>query len=134
MRERFSQELVVEGLERPVQSADAAFVEQVFEVIEAHLADTGFTVGMLADGVGMSQSQLKRRLRAIADQSPVEVIRTYRLQRAAKLLQGRAGTVSEVAYAVGFGSVSYFSKVFREHTGSLPSQVLAEADEPEPAG
>ena len=136
MRERFSQELVIEGLDRPIQSADAAFIEHVFDVIEEHLADSDFTVGMLADGVGMSQSQLKRRLRAIADQSPVEVIRTYRLQHAVKLIQGRAGTVSEIAYAVGFGSVSYFSKVFREHTGMLPSQMLAEAeaDPVEPAG
>ncbi len=74
----------------------------------------------------MSQSQLKRKLRAIADQSPVELIRTYRLERAAKLLRGRAGTVSEVAYDVGFNSVSYFAKVFREHTGKLPSEMLAE--------
>lgn len=127
MRERFSQELVVELFERPVRSADAAFVERVFAVIDEHLGDADFTVAQLAEGVGVSQSQLKRKLRAIADQSPVEVVRTYRLERAAKLLDGRAGTVSEVAYEVGFHSVSYFSKVFREHTGKLPSQVLADA-------
>ncbi len=127
MRERFSQEFVFELFERPVQSADAAFVEHVVAVIEEHLGDADFTVAQLADGVGVSQSQLKRKLRAIADQSPVELVRTYRLQRASKLLGGRAGTVSEVAYEVGFHSVSYFSKVFREYTGKLPSQVLAEA-------
>jgi CheY-like chemotaxis protein len=129
MRERFSQEFVFELLDRPVQSADAAFVERVFAAIEAHVGDVDFTVAQLADGVGVSQSQLKRKLRAVADQSPVELIRTYRLERAAKLLGGRAGTVSEVAYEVGFSSVSYFSKVFREHTGKLPSQVLAEAQD-----
>ena len=128
MRERYSQELVLEPLNRPVQSADAAFVERVYETIEDHLGDTDFTVGALAEGVGLSESQLKRKLRAILDRSPVEVIRTYRLERAAKLLRGHAGGVSEIAYRVGFNSVSYFSKTFREHTGQLPSEVLAEAE------
>ncbi|MEM1043939.1 MAG: response regulator [Bacteroidota bacterium] len=127
MRERFSQEVVLEPLDRPVRSADAAFLEGLYQIVEAHLDDAGFTVVQLAEEAAISPAQLKRKLRAIADQTPVELIRTYRLRRAEKLLRGQAGTVSEIAYAVGFNSVSYFAKVFRELTGKRPSDALADA-------
>ncbi|NNF27022.1 MAG: response regulator, partial [Gemmatimonadetes bacterium] len=129
MRDRFSQEIVLEPLDRPVQSADVAFMESIYAIVEAHLNDPDFTVARLAEEAAISQAQLKRKLRAIADQTPVELVRTYRLKRAEKLLRGRAGTVSEIAYDVGFNSVSYFAKVFRELTGKLPSEVMAEAEE-----
>jgi AraC-like DNA-binding protein len=53
--------------------------------------------------------------------SPSDLIRTARLDRAADLLAARAGTVSEVAYGVGFKSVAHFSNAFLTHTGSRPS-------------
>ncbi len=129
MRERFSQEVVLEPLDRPVQSADAAFLESLYAIVESHIDDADFTVVQLAEEAAISPAQLKRKLRAIADQTPVELIRTYRLRRAEKLLRGRAGTVSQIAYDVGFNSVSYFAKVFRELTGKLPSEVLATVEE-----
>jgi AraC-like DNA-binding protein len=49
-----------------------------------------------------------------------------------QLLAGNAGSVSEVAYGVGFKSVSHFSKCFREHTGITPSQFVAQKSSPNP--
>lgn len=128
LRERFSDEVLLQPLGLPVQSAQAAFMERIFEIIEQHVGDADFTIADLADEAGISQSQLKRKLRAIVDKSPVELVRLYRLERAATLLRGRAGTVSEVAYQVGFSSASYFSKVFREHFDRLPSVVRDETE------
>ena len=106
-----------------VDSAEAAFVASVREAIEAELADEDFSVERLAAAVGLSRSQLHRRLRDVLGQTPSEAIRTMRLERALQLLEAGAGTVSEVAYAVGFKSVSHFSNSFQRHHGRRPSEV-----------
>lgn len=133
LREQFSQEVVIQPSEVVVSSAEAAFLERVRDVVELHLEDSNFTVGALASEVGLSESQLKRRMRAAVDQSPVEFIRNLRLERAAQLLRQRAGNVGDVAFAVGFQNLSYFSKCFRARFDAAPSQYLvqqAEGDEP----
>ena len=108
-----------------VASAEAAFVASVREAIEAGLGDEDFNVGRLAEAVGLSRSQLHRRLKDALDETPSAAIRTMRLERAAQLLEARAGTVSEVAYAVGFKSVAHFSTSFQKHHGRRPSDVTA---------
>ena len=69
----------------------------------------------------MSRSHLHRQLKALAGQTPTDLIRTTRLARATHLLAARAGTVSEVAYAVGFKSVAHFSNAFHARYGCRPS-------------
>ena len=108
-------------------SADNVFLEAVREVVERHLGDEAFSVERLAEAVGVSRGHLHRQLRALDGRTPSEVIRTMRLERAAQLLAAGAGTVSEVAYAVGFKSVSHFSRAFDGHLGVRPSQYAAGA-------
>ncbi len=108
-------------------SADDAFVAAVRAAIDERLSDETFSVGALAGAVGMSRSHLLRRTTALMDAPPSDLIRTARLDRAATLLAARAGTVSEVAYGVGFKSVAHFSDAFLAHTGSRPS-VYAEVE------
>ena len=103
-----------------VTSADEAFLEQVREAIEAHLSDDTFSVAQLAEVSGVSRGHLHRQLKALAGKTPTDLIRTMRLERAARLLDGCAGTVSEVAYAVGFKSVGHFSDSFMNQFG-LPT-------------
>ncbi len=102
-------------------SADAVFLSGVRSAVEAHLSDEHFSVDRLAASVGLSRSQLHRRLRETAGASPSDVLRRMRMERAAGLLAARAGTVSEVAYAVGFKSVAHFSNSFQDHYGCRPS-------------
>jgi AraC-like DNA-binding protein len=103
-------------------SSDVAFLERVRLVIEGNLEDETFNVDTLADEVGLSRVHLYRRLRRLIDRSPSELIRTIRLERGAQLLAQEAGSISEVAYGVGFKSVSHFSRSFREHYGCTPSK------------
>ena len=104
-----------------VSVSDAVFLERVHDAVEARLADEDFTVEDLAEAVSQSRSNLHRRMRLLTDQPPSAFIRRVRLERAAALLSEREGTVSEVAYAVGFKSVSHFSQSFRKAYGVSPS-------------
>ena len=125
LRERFRSERAnVHASKVSVKSGDDAFLEQLREAVEAGMADEDFNVDRLAEGVGMSRGHLHRRIRALLDESPTDFIRRIRLERAQQLLAGRAGSVSEVAYGVGFKSVSHFSKCFREHAGVTPSHFV----------
>jgi transcriptional regulator GlxA family with amidase domain len=60
----------------------------------------------------------------VTGESPGELIRRMRLERASQLLEQHAGTVAEVAYRVGFSSVSHFSKVFKDRFGANPSEYM----------
>lgn len=101
--------------------ASSLYLSRVIAEIDANLHDSGYRVGTLALALSTSESQLKRRLRALKGCSPVELIRQRRLEQAARLLEKGAGTISEIGYATGFNSPSYFTKCFREHYGMTPS-------------
>jgi AraC-like DNA-binding protein len=73
--------------------------------------------------MGMSRMQLHRKLTALTAQSPGEFIRYIRLHRAMELLQKDTGTVSEIAYMVGFSDPSYFATSFHRQFGKAPSEI-----------
>lgn len=106
-------------------SADEAFVAEVEAAILAHLGDETFTVERLAGAVGLSRSQLGRRLKATTGATPTSTLRAVRLAEAARLIAAEVGTVSEIAYAVGFNSVAHFSRAFRAEFGVAPSEYAA---------
>jgi len=101
--------------------ADEVFLKKVLAAVEKHLAEEDFDVETLADEVAMSRAQLNRKLRALTSQSVREFVQSIRLQRAAELLQKKVGTIAEVAFMVGFGDPSYFTKSFRKQFGKTPS-------------
>ncbi len=96
----------------------AAFRKQV----EAHLADSEFSVETLAQALNLSRVQMYRKVKALTGNTPVELIREARLQRADELLHLHRYTVSEVAYQVGFSSPSYFTKCYKEQFGHTPGE------------
>jgi signal transduction histidine kinase/ligand-binding sensor domain-containing protein/DNA-binding response OmpR family regulator len=106
----------------PVISADDRFLQRAREAVENHLDDEDLQVEDLCREVGLSRSQFHRKLKALTGQSATGFIRAHRLQRAADLLAGGYGNVTEVAYAVGFQSLSYFARCFREQYGVPPSE------------
>jgi signal transduction histidine kinase/DNA-binding response OmpR family regulator len=122
LRERFRKEMILEPKEFAVTSMDEQFLQKAMAVVEQNLSDAEFSTDEFARRVAMSRSQLHRKLHALTGQSTHEFIRTYRLKRAAQLLQHHAGTVSEICYDVGFNSLSHFAKAFREQFGQSPSE------------
>ncbi|NNE68795.1 MAG: helix-turn-helix domain-containing protein [Rhodothermales bacterium] len=104
---------------------DVRFVRRAQEGVEANLSNPNFGVRELSAEMGLSARQLQRRLRETTGQSPNSFIRSIRLQQAARQLEQGSEPVSQVAYAVGFNSLSYFAKCFREHFGRNPSEFTA---------
>ncbi|MBB3841519.1 DNA-binding response OmpR family regulator/two-component sensor histidine kinase, partial [Runella defluvii] len=104
------------------QQLDNQFIERIRSVIEAHLSESNFDVEGLCKELKISRTNLHRKLKALTGTSATEFIRKIRLQRAAQLAQKETMTVSEIAYQVGFESLSYFSKSFQEEFGMLPSE------------
>ena len=104
------------------QQLDNQFIQRIRSVIEAHLSESNFDVEGLCKELKISRTNLHRKLKALTGTSATEFIRKIRLQRAAQLAQKETMTVSEIAYQVGFESLSYFSKSFQEEFGMLPSE------------
>ncbi|WP_428665806.1 ATP-binding protein [Runella sp.] len=129
LRQKYAQPLVLNVTEsvkaEPKEATiDEQFLQKVNAVIERFVADSQFDVETFAAEVGMTSVQLRRKLKALMGQTVTEYIRNYRLEKAAELLRKKAGTVSEIAYRVGFESLSYFSKVFVEKYGVSPSEYI----------
>lgn len=79
----------------------------------------------LSQEVALSTRQLLRRLKSLTGLSTTDYIQEVKLQKARHLLENKAyQTISEVAYASGFSTSSYFTKVFKKHFGKLPGDYL----------
>lgn len=122
LRERYSRSLTLQPSEVAVTSVDEKFLQKVLTIMEINLSNCDFDVETFCRGVGMSRAHLHRKLTALTGQSASEFIRVFRLKRAASLLEQQAGNISEVAYGVGFNSLTYFAKCFREQYGQTPSE------------
>lgn len=131
LRERYAtcQETsdALSGLLAPAQGisvADSAFLSQVNTAIAENLSEESFDIQELASLLRVSRNTLHRRLRTLVGLPPSEYLRRARLERATCLLDTQEWNVSEVAYAVGFKSVSYFSQCFKEEHGVTPSSYM----------
>ena len=103
-------------------SLDGQFLAKVRSVVEQNIGNSFFSVEMLAEEVNLSRAQLFRKLKALLNTSPRELINDIRLQRAAYLIRAKTDNVSRIGYAVGFSEQSYFSKRFRKKYGVSPSE------------
>jgi signal transduction histidine kinase/ligand-binding sensor domain-containing protein/DNA-binding response OmpR family regulator len=127
LRERFSHESALKPKDIAITSADERFLQRAMDTIEAQIGNPDFSVNDFGKKVGLSHSQLHRKIRALTDRSPIEFIRTLRLKRAADLLKQHFGNVAEIAYEVGFNNPSYFAECFRKLFGKSPSEYAANA-------
>ena len=101
------------------------FIVHFKKVVEARLSDSDLSVDDLASAMNLSRVQLYRKVKSISGSSPVELLRTARLNRGYQLLLTSGKNVSEVAYEVGFTAPSYFTKCFKDEFGVSPSDLQA---------
>ena len=126
LREQFGKTLTLEPQAIAVTSTDERFLQKALAIVEANMDNSDFDVETFGREIGMSRAHLHRKLKALTDQSPSELIRTLRIKRAASLLRQHHGNVSEVAMMTGFGSLNYFTKCFRQQYGKTPSEYARE--------
>lgn len=121
LRKRFFKEIVFGSQEISIDSPDDQFIKRLFNICQQHITETDFNVDILGKEAGMSRSQLHRKLKGLTGQSATEFIKTLRLKRAALLIAESHENISKIAYEVGFNSLSYFNKSFKELFGRTPS-------------
>ncbi len=124
LRLLFAEKITVQPSEVTVQSVDDKFLSRLLEVTEIRMGESSFGVDELSREIGMSRSQLYRKLKGLTNESPTVFLRTVRLQRAYQLLQSSAGNATEIAYQVGFNNSNYFFKCFKDHFGMTPKEAM----------
>ena len=124
LRERFRKEGILTLKDEKLPSAEEAFLKKLVEVVEANLGDESFGVDQMGSELGLGRRQLLRKLQASTGQTAIAFLRTTRLRKAKHLIDSKAReSVTEVAYEVGFSSLSYFAKAFRQEFGVTPSEL-----------
>lgn len=102
-------------------SINDKLITQFFDYLDQKFANPDLGVNDFCDQLGVSRSQLHRKLTALTGESVNKWIRTIRIGRAKKLLENQDLQISEVCYETGFNNPSYFSKCFQEDVGLLPA-------------
>lgn len=106
-----------------LSAMDSEFLDRLYSHIEKNLPNSSYSVEMLADDLGLSRSQLFRKVKALTNTTPFELMRNTRLQRAHKLLLHTRDNIAVIAAKVGFNTPSYFTKCYKEYYGTLPNEV-----------
>lgn len=122
LREQFAKKLSIEPSDIAVTSIDEAFIQKALSIVEEHMPDSDFNVDQFAQKMGASRMQMHKKFKGLTGQSTSEFIRTIRLKRAAQLLKQKSGSISEIAYQVGFNHLSYFAECFKKQFGVNPRE------------
>jgi signal transduction histidine kinase/AraC-like DNA-binding protein/DNA-binding NarL/FixJ family response regulator/streptogramin lyase len=99
-----------------------AFLKKLEDIIEANYADENFALPQMCQKIGMSRSQLFRKMKAVVNSSPSDFLRSFRLEKAKFLLETTDLNISEVTYRIGYKDISHFSRSYQEKFGFLPSE------------
>ncbi|AYL95536.1 hybrid sensor histidine kinase/response regulator transcription factor [Mucilaginibacter celer] len=121
MRKTYQKQLDVKPTEIETESFDEAFIKKTVQLIEKNIDNAEFSVEELSSELCVSRVTLYKRTLALTGKSPVDLIRTIRLKRAAQLLENSQLTISQISYKVGFKSQKYFVRCFKTEFNCLPS-------------
>ncbi|WP_430971643.1 two-component regulator propeller domain-containing protein [Sunxiuqinia rutila] len=108
---------------------DNYFLKKLNNIIEEHLNNEKFDIELLTSLIGISRSQLHRKLKNLTGYSTSEYIRIYRLEKAINLLKTNQYNIDEAAHIVGFSTHSYFTRSFRKHYNQTPKEYIAKLNQ-----
>ena len=104
------------------KDVDNEFYSRFLKMFYEDISSTEMTVDSLAAKMGLERTQFYRKIKAITNYSPVELIRTLRLKKARAMVTGSEKSISEICYEVGFSTPAYFTKCYREAYGETPTE------------
>ena len=110
------------------QKTESRFKTELNEIMESHYMDPDFNVNELSRKLHLDRSQVLRKIKEECETTPTNYIKSYRMEKARTLMSEKSGNISEIAYAVGYNSLSYFSRVFKEHFNESPSSFVNDRD------
>jgi len=122
MRQKYSQQVTLMPTNKVIASPDEKFLQRLMDIVERNMEDPEFDVIKLVNVIGMSQTVLYRKIKALTDLTITDFIKSTRLKQAAQLLVQNKLSIAEVAYTVGFNDRKYFSKEFKKQFGKTPSE------------
>lgn len=125
IRARGDNSLVYDFAGIKISTASDRLVSKVLEVIKQNIDNQDLSVETLCREAGISRVHLNRKLKELVGTSPSVLIRNVRLRQAAYLLAKNNVNVSEVAFRVGYSSLSHFSNSFREYMGMSPREFVS---------
>ncbi|UXX78648.1 response regulator [Reichenbachiella carrageenanivorans] len=123
LREIYGKELSGTNNREQLPLIEQRFIELAEQHILENLQQGDYDVQQLSEAMKIERSTLYRKLKAITGMTPTLFIRTIRLTKAMELLKNEQMSISEIAFAVGFSSSEYFSKIFKKQYGQVPSEV-----------
>ena len=122
LKERYRKEISLEPSEEVPLSPDEKLLKNLLGYVEERMADPSLSVEDICTKVGISRTQLYRKIKAMTGLSMAEVLKEIRLKRAKQLLKDRKFNVNEVSYMVGFSDTDYFRKCFKAEFRVTPSE------------
>ncbi|WP_165940026.1 hybrid sensor histidine kinase/response regulator transcription factor [Dyadobacter psychrotolerans] len=126
-RKAYRQQITIKGKDVAISSLDEKLVQKAIAIVEKNISNPDFSVEAFSSELGMSRIHLYRKLQSLTGKSPIDFIRSIRLERSRQLLGQSQLTVAEIAYQVGFNNPKYFAKHFREEFSELPSSYAMRA-------
>jgi len=124
LKDTYSKQIQLVGENVAIESTDVKLLNNILKYIEANLSEPELSVEDLSKHVGMSRASLYYKVRELTGLSPNEYLRSVKLEKAAVLLESSGHNVAQIAYMTGFGTPSYFTRMFKAKFGILPSEYL----------
>ncbi|MBK7631236.1 MAG: helix-turn-helix domain-containing protein [Ignavibacteriales bacterium] len=121
LREKFAKEAIEQKQISTINPLDEEFLQKAFSLVEKNLDNINFDTEAFAKEMFLSRMQLHRKLQAITGQTPGDFIRSFRLNKAAKMLTEKKLSVTQIAFEVGYSSPSQFSRAFSKQFNCTPT-------------
>ena len=125
MQSTYTKQIKMAAPDVSIESADEKLLQEIVSYLEKNITNPQLSVEALSKEAGMSRTTLYSKLLQLTGESPVEYIRSFRLARAAVLMEKSDMTIAEIAYQVGFSTPNYFSRSFKSKFNMLPSEYIA---------
>ncbi|MDE6860038.1 MAG: substrate-binding domain-containing protein [Duncaniella sp.] len=110
--------------QKPVATdVENEFYARFLDILSADMGNPELNVDLLASRMGLGRSQFYRKIKALTNYTPVELVRNLRLKRSRDLLITTQKSISEIAYEVGFSTPAYFTRCYKEAYGETPSEL-----------
>jgi AraC-like DNA-binding protein len=125
LKQTYTRQIEITAPQSHVPAEEEKLLRNLMLYLDEHITDPQISVDTLSRELGMSRSTLYHKLFELTGQTPVEYIRSVKLQKAEALIKSTDLNVSQIAYSVGFATPKYFAKTFKEKYNMLPSEYIS---------